>query len=132
MRGNEPLAHIMAALHVLGGRFIFSDDTGNEFVITTQKEFDRYHTPQREVQLPLQKSESATAAAEELLEKINRDIALYQDQQEEVIDDIDEPDVTASASQLSSPSLSSSSPLPPPRRVRFEPIRGDLAPELQE
>lgn len=116
----------------MGGYFTFVDATGEEYVVMRKQDVGQLHSSssQSEVQLVLPPSPTAVAnTADLLLDRINRDIAMYQQAQEQ-FDDLaipeDETVVTIE------PMIEGAAPVPPPRRVRFEPLRGDLPPELQE
>ncbi len=127
MRGNETLNQITDVLREIGGYFTFTDERGEEVVVTRKRDVAQLSTVrlEPEVQLTLPPSQPETVqSADELLERINRDIALYRNTQEETFDDIAIPE--------GEKKLEETNPLPPPRRVRFEPLRGDLPPELQE
>lgn len=132
MRGNTTLDNIIDVLRELGGYFTFTDATGEEYVIMRKQDMGHLPSPanQSEVQLVLPPSPTLSVnTADLLLDRINRDIALYQEAQEQ-FDDLaiteDETDITPETS------TEGTAPVPPPRRVRFEPLRGDLPPELQE
>ena len=98
-------------------------EDGQFFVIMPKSEFDRLDKQGRphEVQLKLPADaagmhsgavRSTQREADEVLERINREIALYQGGREHVDEFEGE--------------------LVKPAGVRFEPLRGDLPPELQE
>lgn len=113
----EPITRV---LKQYGGYFTFSDEEGNEFVVTSGDEFRSGTATETQLPLPAVPNELASqkAQAEEALEKINREIALHQLQlSEENFDEL----TPAPADDLR-----------PPLRVRFEPLTGDLPPELQE
>lgn len=121
------LAQVVAVLRELGGYFVWRDASGEEFVILAKRDFEGRLQAQEE-QLDLLK-DARTASpttqirtADDMLEKINRDLALYQLQREDE-------------------EMEDEFPLPPKdkpfdtaqgKRVRFEPLRGDLPPDLQE
>lgn len=128
MRGNETLRKVVDILQELDGYFTFSDGRGEEYIVARKKDAASLmgQANEPEVQLVLPPSPPTTVnTADELLDRINADIALYQEAQEQ-FDDL------AIPSEETSASTEETVPLPPPRRVRFEPIRGDLPPELQE
>lgn len=130
---------VIAALKQLGsGYFVWRDDTGDELVIMTKREFNRL-APRTddEVQLPLavaQKPERPAAferEAGEVLQRINHELAEYQAAQEE------EEMYEALLEGESLPDTAPPHPSPfqgegDVLKVRFEPLRGDLPPELQE
>ena len=120
---DESLKHVLApvlrVLKDLGGKFVFSDDEGNTFVLTSKKELLAQRSKQE--QLPLPKAKAVEAAvrqhapdiADDIIDAINRDIALSGQPFLIVEDDL-------------------ASSLPPAPKVRFEPLRGDLPPQLQD
>lgn len=128
MRGNETLNKVAALLRDLGGYYVFVADNGEEYIVAAKKDFGALTgtlPAQPELQLPLPPAANQSiVAANELMDRINRDIALYRSTQEQ-FDDLNIEDDSQAISLTSAP-------LPPPRRVRFEPLRGDLPPELQE
>ncbi|MEX1997230.1 MAG: hypothetical protein WEA04_00930 [Candidatus Andersenbacteria bacterium] len=129
MRGTDVLNHIVATLQELGGYFSFPADDGEEVIIGFKKDVESWQQKNtEEVQLVFPPVKEGQADASSVLDKINQDIALYraQQQQEEAFDDIGLGQVSVLEA------TEQSSPLPPPRRVRFEPLRGDLPPDLQE
>jgi len=126
MRGNETLDNVATLLRELGGYFTFIAQDGEEYIVAAKKDVSRIGRSdqvQPELQLPLPPAASNQFAANELLDRINRDIALYQAVQEQ----FDDVDIVVEDNAAPNPA-----PTPPPRRVRFEPLRGDLPPELQE
>ncbi|MEX2055039.1 MAG: hypothetical protein WD972_02555 [Candidatus Andersenbacteria bacterium] len=136
MRGNDTtLAHILAALRSVGGYFTFRDSDGEEYVIMNRQEFAAAHKPDpSEVQLTLESVEprpTPIPSTDELLERINRDIALFRSQLDEEASEI-AIEITDESNETDDDQRLMESSYPPPRRVRFEPIRGDLPPELQE
>lgn len=136
MRGNDTtLAHILAALRSIGGYFTFRDSDGEEYVIVRSREFTAAHKPdQSEVQLTLESVEprpNSIPSTDELLERINRDIALFRSQLDEEANEL-AIEITDESNEIDDGQRSMGGSYPPPRRVRFEPIRGDLPPELQE
>lgn len=123
---ERDFSQILAGLRELGGYFVWRDEAGEAYVILSRREFEAWHkTGEPEVQLSLpttpgvteSKSAETEARADYVLERINREIALYQlRQQEDQIIELQDPE---------------SEQLEKPARVRFEPLRGDLPPELQ-
>lgn len=117
MRGNKSLDELLAVLREWGGYFVFSHD-GEEFVVASKEEFEGMERTNNEMQLELPSSEVALADGDEdVLEKINRDIALFQKQfnDDEIMEEDNEGLLDGGAN-----------------KVRFEPIKGDISPELQE
>ncbi len=129
MRGNEALNQITAILRDLGGYFTFVDEMGEEYVIAPKKSFaitPGSSSAEPEVQLSLPPAENIPTipTAHELLDRINQDIALFRAAQDQFDDlEILEEEESTPVTEVQ---------LPPPRRVRFEPLRGDLSPDLQE
>ncbi|MEK7500181.1 MAG: hypothetical protein AAB649_06265 [Patescibacteria group bacterium] len=130
---KETLQPILHILKDLGGTFSFTDEDGNQFVLASKEAFEGQKEKVQEQQLTLPQAETVSRAIrkhidislqDDVLDRINRDIALaYALKQEieegEVLDDLD----VALDDDLA---LSNDS------RIRFEPLRGDLPPELQE
>jgi hypothetical protein len=126
----EPLLNILKRF---GGYYLFRSHSGEQYVIMSRSEFDRREEAVSEHQLPLPAALSAASSAGDVLERINREIALYQLQQAE--EDVgEEPEAEEQASQLPAQATMTTIEVEqtPPRRIRFEPLRGDLPPELQE
>lgn len=128
MINGGPLALVLAALKELGGYFVWKDAAGEEYVIISRGDFERRLAVSAEEQLDLlnrtayRETAAKSRTADDMLEKINRDLAQYQLQREE--DGINltyplPPSTMAAASKQG-------------KTVRFEPLRGDLSPELQE
>ncbi|MFH1354077.1 MAG: hypothetical protein ABIH36_02215 [bacterium] len=118
---KKDLSQALVSLRELGGYFVFKDEVGEEYVLLSKREFDgRQASDEPEVQLSLADAPKleTEARADYVLERINREIALYQlrQQEDEMAEMTDE-----EAEQLERGA-----------RVRFEPLRGDLPPELQE
>lgn len=145
MNKDTLLNSIFGILDECGGYFVVPDEKGNDYMILAKKNYEVLQNKVREVQLTLPvstKSEKSTSSADEILEKINRDIALFHLQQEDqteidLAEEIEEPEQTVPV--VVEPEVAytevvseENEELPPPRRVRFEPLRGDLPPELQE
>ncbi len=111
---HESLPLVLAALRQLGGYFTFKDELGEEYVVVRKADFmpsAAENQANEDVQLAL----TAVQDLAEDIDSINQTIALLG------LEDQDEAEDVASAE-----------PMAPPRRVRFEPIKGDLPPELQE
>jgi len=153
MRGKA-LEQVMAALKQLGGYFVLRDDDGEQYVVMPKKEFDSMQHNSTEVQLSLPAAPvpspivNQDISARDVLEKMNRELAVYQaGLEDEMVED------TAIESGLSSENVGFEQPTSgvdstaPPfakategesadksegLRVRFEPLHGDLPPELQE
>lgn len=117
---KDVLGPVLRVLKGLGGKFVFTDSDGDTFVLMSKAELTRVR--QKQEQLPLPPARAVEAAvrqhapdiAEDVIEAINRDIALSQNQ----------PDVAGDDFSL---------PLAPPApKLRFEPLKGDISPDLQE
>jgi len=94
------------------GYFTLTDEVGDQFVIARKEEFEGRRKRVGEEQLPLPATPSAEKdSADEVLDKINREIAMYQVQETQEDDDLG---------------------IRPTRKIQFEPLKGDLPPELQE
>jgi hypothetical protein len=128
---------VVAVLRELGGYFVWRAEHGEEYIVMSRKDFDQRTTGVRDTQLGLlgrgtAESGASKWTADDMLDKINRDLALYQLQREEELEEENgevEEDVSIK-------------PLPPiadkpfdvaqGKHVRFEPLRGDLPPDLQD
>src|SRR3990167_3735889 len=104
---------IEAALEVLkqlGGYFVWSDE-GEDFVLIRKQDFDGITRGPTEVQLELdtiEETEPRSRNESAYIDKINQQLAEQYETDEEAVDQGIR------------------------KKVRFEPIRGDLSPELQE
>ncbi|MBI1833681.1 MAG: hypothetical protein HYR90_02550 [Candidatus Andersenbacteria bacterium] len=116
------LAPVLKVLKDLGGKFVFSDDTGETFVIMSKKELVK-NRRQSEKQLPLLSAEATAKAVrehvpiqldEEIIENINRDIAL------------------SLTSEDSDENLAWEAEPVNMKKVRFESLKGDISPDLQD
>src|SRR5687767_4498131 len=125
---NLPWRRLLSVLKEIDGYFVVTDGEGEEYIVVKRSDFERRAPINSEVQLPLPSrtgtGEDILESAGDVLERINREIADYYVQQAE--QDFVEPE------EESSSLTQSSFTVPPPRRVRFEPLSGDLPPELQE
>ena len=131
MSESGTLQKVITALRELGGRFVFADDDGTEYLVMRKTDFERLEQAASDVQLDLLSINPSAPApsADDMLGKINRDIALWQitQQDEESDSAIDDLAATDTPTRASRPT-----PPPVPRRVKFEAIKGDLPPDLQE
>jgi len=122
---GQATEHVMAALRELGGYFVVEND-GEEFVITSKDNFDNRAGLGEELQLPLaaapkqELTEETKMRADHVLDRINREVAVYLIRQQE--DDINGLSLDDEAELRGSEN----------KKVSFEPIRGDLPPDLQE
>lgn len=139
---EDVLKSLLTVLKEVRGYFVFKDESGEQFVILGKEEFEDLSESPSETgkQLSLSSAllnnalekgaeedeaddtEEDKVSADDILEKINRDIALYKLLQEEE----GESDVMEGIEKELNEPVSIS------HRVRFEPLRGDLPPELQE
>lgn len=117
MRGNVLIESVVAVLREVGGYFVLVDGD-EEYVVINKRDFEQMRGGlEDEVQLELPSTEEAMARDDsDVLERINRDIAMFGSQHEEQDSEIIEEEAKEEA----------------PARVRFEPLRGDISPELQE
>ncbi len=132
---------VLAALKELGGCFMWTDTDGEEYIIISRREYEKRLTATDEEQLDLlsrtgrMESFDRPKTADDMLEKINQDLALYQLQQAEEEEEFDDTHMVIEEEQLTQFPLPAKSNLSfgrPGKRVRFEPLRGDLSPELQD
>lgn len=132
MLTGETFKKILEVLGETEGYFVFRDEKGREFVVAPKADFmktEEQGNSERQLAFPspssLAQAVRETAEREEttpafVIDSINREIAKYSNEQQELM--VDDLSLEASAS-------------PKPKsgkKVRFEPISGDLAPELQE
>lgn len=110
---KDMLAPALRVLKSLGGQLVFADDDGEQFVLTTRRVFEEKISPS-ETQLPL--PHNAYEPPTEM------------ETEEDVPPWDDEPEVPLGVDDLSLDIPASDTPM----RVRFEPIKGDLPPDLQE
>jgi hypothetical protein len=115
------LGEIEGVLRVLkqfkSGQFMLTDEEGEQFVVVRKEELDRLKKREEQLVLP-PAPERENSSAGRVLDRINREIALYQMQQqeqdeEELVDD------------LALPQLDNN-------KIKFESLKGDLPPELQD
>lgn len=129
---RDELLPAMRVLKALGGTISFYDEDGERFVITCASDNDKQRSSDHQLALPTADVVSNAIRKnldnieEGVLERINRDIALSvstEDQQgfEGVVElEENEGDKLFDG------------PTPPPIRVKFEPLKGDLPPDLQD
>lgn len=146
---EDILESVLTVLKEARGYFVFKGEAGEQFVILGKEEFDDLSESSSKAgkQLSLSSTllnsalehgaeermsdaadkiediEEDKMSADDILAKINRDIALYkllQEEEEEsdVLEEIEK-------DELDEPVLVG-------QKVRFEPLKGDLSPELQE
>ena len=118
------LSPVLRVLRDLGGKFVFTDDDGETFVIMSKSELVKIKQKEEQQQLVLPPAGAVEKAVREhvpvdlerdVIERINRDIALAHSEEEVATDDI--------GIQMDAI---------PAKTVRFESLKGDLPPELQE
>jgi len=132
MTGGGLIETVLRALKELGGYFVWRADDGEEYVIISRRDFEARQIAAQEEQLELLGQAGRSEAfgglktADDVLDKINRDLALFQLQREEEGNPEDVEEVIDGNGDPV--------PLPPigGKRVRFEPLRGDLPPDLQD
>lgn len=149
MKQNISLKDIVTLISGTGGYLVFPGEDGREYVVADREDFEGGVSREVQLAFPVSDDDSEEPpTADDILEKINRDIALFQMQQEEEdsqfedYSDEEEADqhshepVLSDALETSYASFSREEDLgdevEPPRRVRFEPLHGDLPPDLQE
>lgn len=126
MLKGETLQKVLDALREVPGYFVIRDTAGREFVVARKEDF--ISGGNQEKQLPLPTTSSLAAAVREtaqrldrtpefILDSINREIADYHEEEREK--EIDDLSVSFSGSKRG-------------KHIHFEPITGDLPPELQE
>lgn len=116
---RETLGPILTVLKQYGGHFTFTDSDGQQFIIAARQEFERSQPGEKQLPLPDRKTMGRTGSSMDedtanVLDRFNREIAFSQEEAGE--DEEEEPMITETQSL----------------RVRFEPLKGDLPPELQE
>lgn len=114
-----PIDDILKVLKEHGGYYVLSDSEGEEFAIMRMADLE--DESEKQLELAPREVEEMEPTAEDLLERINRDIAMYQSQEQE--------QEHASDTEADVPDIPR--PPVPPRTVRFEPLRGDIDPDLQ-
>lgn len=132
MMSLEPLQKAFDALKELGGYFVIRDEAGEEFIVMHRADMStagKSAEKENERQLSLAQAPVITGA-DEVLERINEELALYQLQQAEqrFLEDIE----TAAEDSEEDNIEAEDTTQAPPVRIRFEPLRGDLPPDLQD
>lgn len=140
---KEELAPLLSVIGQLGGKFTFMDEQGNQFVLASREVFEGEQIKAQEQQLALPQADTVARAIrkhidsslqDDVLDRINRDIALAyalkQELDEEVMDDLAAVSEDDNAAEDTT-EFSSNRNIPVPPRIRFEPLKGDLSPELQ-
>lgn len=133
------LQRIFEVIREFKGYFVLTDEHGEHYVLIRKDDFEHSVFSHTEVQLSLptapvsvnlQSFGERRGTADDVLERINREIATYHLQQSE--EEIVEPEHDISSAFSRSTGQPAATLIAPPRHVRFEPLRGDLPPELQE
>lgn len=140
---KEVLEPILQVLSDLGGKFTFMDDEGREFVLASRYALEMEHEAmhQEEQQLELLDMDKMADAirknidveiGDDVIDRINRDIALTAAQEQ--FEQGDEMDDLAQSDAEDDDLTVYARPTPPPPvpRIRFESVRGDLNPYLQD
>lgn len=132
MLTGETFTKVLEVLRLAPGYFVFRDEAGEDYVVARKADFIGEGKANPEKQLALPNASSLAQAVREtaqrqdttpgfVLDSINREIAKYtNEQQEQMVDD------------LSLEAAAGPKPKKSGKHIRFEPISGDLAPELQE
>jgi hypothetical protein len=121
LMSNDTLNKALEVMKELGGYFVIRDAGGEEFVVMRRADMEKNkESVAEEKQLSLPAAPASTTA-DDVLERINQELALYQMQQveenlEEAAEIAEKIEETVEA----------------PMRIRFEPLHGDLPPELQD
>ncbi len=137
---KETLSPILSVLRDLGGKFSFMDDEGNQFILASKEVFEqeaRKQAPEQQLELP-QAERVADAIrkyvdssiGDDVIDRVNRDIAMTFANQKEEHDDID--DLVSLVVDDGQDAMLYTRPRPAVPTIRFESDRGDLAPQLQD
>jgi hypothetical protein len=121
MVNDSKIEAALEALRQLGGYFVWSDE-GEDFVLIRKQDFDGITRGPTEVQLELdtiEETEPRSRNESAYIDKINQQLAEQYETDEAALLDFDDIDEEAVDQGIR-------------KKVRFEPIRGDLSPELQE
>lgn len=140
---HESLQKTFDVLKELGGYLVIRDETGEEFVISRRSDRAGLEESAQETDRQLSLAQApVNNSADEVLERINEELALYQLQQAEQRFLVDEETAAESGEATYHAVEEVQAPVhqeedtfriaAPPIRIRFEPLRGDLSPDLQE
>ncbi len=131
---RDELMPLLKALKDLGGYIVIPDDEGEEFILGQRILDSQYSADDVDVDSLDDFTDGDVDEEDEIVELVNRDIALAQE--EEALDDLGAEENTSDSfdgfDADTGDSLVDGPPSPPPLRVKFEPIRGDISPDLQE
>lgn len=121
---------IIRVLKSLGGHFTFTDTDGEQYVVIKKSELEAL-SERKETQLRISTVTEDVSINDEgdVVSRINEDIALNHMDEEDGSDDLS---ISYQETEIEMTEDAYSPPTPPPVRIRFEPIKGDLPPELQE
>ncbi len=155
MMADDLLTDITRAVDLLKGYFVFEGEGGKEFVIATEEDFrNRKLAKHKETQLSLSdsrfKKENAHSmdveeeekrdedierggsiigeegeSIDDFLERINREIAIYRQQQEEAEKVVEDSGLIEEKGGLGEEENVAK------EKIKFEPLKGDLSPDLQ-
>lgn len=150
---KEALTPILDILQQLGGKFTFMDDAGRAFVLASKDALEDEQALQQaqgtQQQLAFPQAESVAKAlrkhvdsslGDDVIERINRDIALAaSSEQLEASDEIEELIEETEGIEVEHAYVAPVPPIPSTLRqaqgkprIHFESVKGDLAPDLQE
>lgn len=118
MHDCHKLTALAKALKTTKGYFVLPT-AEEELVVIRKEEFDKLNESKQEVQLELETtpiSEAEPDIHEDDLELVNQELAMQQENQDNY-----DPNVMEEQLEVG-----------PRKKVRFEPIKGDISPELQE
>ncbi|MEK7557070.1 MAG: hypothetical protein AAB538_03780 [Patescibacteria group bacterium] len=147
MLTGETLQKLLDVLRETAGYFVFRDKAGEEYVLARKEDFMSGESAQgadKQLSLPpLRSSSSAGQATTSLVEAVRKTARQFDTTPEFVLDSINkeianyhEEERERELDDLSVEAAGQGRPLDRARgkgkRIRFEPIHGDLPPELQE
>jgi hypothetical protein len=118
MYGHHNIKGLVEALKHLKGYFVMPVE-GDELVILRKEEFDQMKEGKKEVQLGLEKTVEESGNYDEEIGLANEELAKQQ------------MDYGLDGEEMASEPEGQLG-VGPRKKVRFEPLRGDLPPELQE
>ncbi len=156
---KEALAPILDVLQQLGGKFTFMDDEGRAFVLASiplaQGKQQELVFPQADFVAKAIRKHVDSSLGDDIIDAVNRDIALFasseqveledpvrqaqgKDEIEELIEESEGVEAHTYVPPVPPTPAALRQALPTGRqaqgkpRIHFEPIKGDLAPDLQE
>lgn len=132
---KETLQPLLGILKDLGGKFTFMDEDGTQFVLASadalagaqKKEEQQLAFPQADSVAKALRKHVDSTLADDVIDRVNMDIALAasaEHEEDEIEDVIDAEEDSIEEAHPYTP--------PKPPRIRFESIKGDLSPELQD